>query len=98
MDWLPTPLPDLNRIQYLFLKESILIKRHLITHDIIRRPGDLVAQRLDRDDSVSGRLFPLVKPLRFRQISNRKIRRLHIGPGQILVAVFLVVLTLLLAV
>ena len=60
---------------------------------VVARPGQLVGHRFLGDQDVAFRLLALVVALDRRAPDRPIVRSLHKGPGQVLVAVFLVALT-----
>ena len=69
-------LPHPNR---LFEKQSFII-RHLVAHDVVGCPADLVAQGLDGNDAIFLRFLALIKPVRRDTMPEHKIGRFHVGP------------------
>ena len=43
-------------------KGFLPLKGHLLPHHVITRPGELLGDRLDRDQLVRGGAFMLIKP------------------------------------
>src|SRR5215471_12412664 len=67
---------------------AIDIKRYFVAHHIVTSPRKLVRYRLNRHHPVRLGLLPLIISSDERVKANRKIRRFHKRPRQILVAVF----------
>jgi len=73
-------------------KKHVLIKRHIITHDIIRCPANFIAQCFDGNNTVSLGFFLLIKSLCPITMPDHKVCCFYICPGQIFIAVLAVVL------
>jgi hypothetical protein len=70
----------------------------MIPHHIVRSPAYFITERFGGQNSIFIGHFALIKPLGGTAIASGKIRGFHIGPGQLLIAVSFVVLSLFLAV
>lgn len=79
-------------------KSSCHIERYLVPQHIVAGARQLMRHRLARYYRIRLSAFALIEPLHRRVITNRKIRRLHKCPGQILVAVLGVPLPLAFAI
>src|SRR5262245_8687300 len=64
------------------------IKRHLIFHNVVTSPAELVRHRFDRHDLVALRFLFLIEAFDTRIKADRKVGGLDKRPGQILVAIF----------
>ena len=74
------------------------IKREKVPHNVIACPRQFVGAGLPRDHEMALGLFPLVKPLHCWTKAQSKLRRFHIGPLKIRMAIFDVALPFSLAV
>jgi len=77
-------LPHPNRLT----KKHVLIKRHMITHDKIRCPADLIAQCFDCNNTVSLGFFLLIKSLCLNTMPGCKVCCFYICPARYLLPFF----------
>ena len=80
-------LPHPNRLS----EKHIFIKRHLIPHDKIGGTGQLIGKGFGGNSAVCFGHFLLIKPLGFGNVPLGEVSCLNIGPGQVFIAVFLVI-------
>src|SRR5215831_16828018 len=62
--------------------EGLLVLQHVVT-----RPRQLVRERLERQDPIRSALLAIIETPGLRTAAQRKVRRFHERPGEILVAV-----------
>jgi hypothetical protein len=64
------------------------IKRHLMFHNVVTSPAELVRHRFDSHNRMALRFLFLIEAFDPRIKADRKVGGLHKRPSQILVAVF----------
>src|SRR5229473_6945028 len=77
---------------------QVHIERLLVLQHVVTRPRQLVRERLERQDPIRPALLAIIETLGLRTAAQRKVRRFHERPGEILVPVLGVAFTLPLAV
>jgi hypothetical protein len=70
------------------------LKGDLVPQHVITGPCQLVGHRLNRYQPVGPFFLALIEALHFRVVTDGEVRRLHKGPGQILVPILGVAATL----
>src|SRR6266576_3494849 len=97
----PTPFPAYCPVptEKLFLgKGPRDIERHLIAHDVVTSPRELMGHRLDGDHSLSLGLLSVIESANQRFKANGKVGRFHKRPTEILIPVLSIALAFALAV